>query len=505
MKSDMETACDSMVAYHMEFSQKKEYAKTILAMYANPADSGLVLGMGLAKNKKEAERRIRAIFTGPHSRPKIKAVSVLLTVALAVTCFTTACQPAFKQTTTSQPSQAPVSSVSPNLAPQPSVQPTPYEVPIPWDQIETFGNLTVDIGTLVILPDGPYPVQRVQPADFTVEQLKKMVDYFTGITNASSADISAIYPYIEADLQTPFTTTIGLKDNTVDAIIGWMMAKYNLYSRFTFGTGGGYIADGRNLYIEENGVYSWNTASGISEADWNKQMSALDFSYTEQAQAKAEQVLDDLGIKGLKLWTNNVGVLLPYKEEYNTYDGRQPQKGGFIFEYVRSTNDIYGFTAHDEISSPLESEYMPAYPMETVSIFITEDGGVEYFNWNCPLDIVATEKENTDLLPFGQIKNILLENINVKWVPENFTEDESADIDVRSAQLMMVLVQSEDNILQTFLKPAWVFNTNETFSPKDNQQFTNYYTYVIDATTGLPIHMPGAQLGSAQTQESAVE
>ncbi len=490
MKSDMETACDCMVAERMEVPRKKEYAKTILSMYANPAEAGLVLGMGLAENRKEAERRIRAIFTRPHSGPKIKAVSVLLSCALAVACFTTACQPAFEQADASQPDPAPSVSVSPGLAPQPSAQPTPYEVPVPWEETETFGSLTVDIGTLVIVPEAPYSVLRVQPAAFTQDRLKELANYFAQSMGASSADTGEINLAIDSSPNTYTMQTIGLKDNAVDATVGWSVAgEGSLYSRFTFGTGSWALADDSIPNLPDD--------PRLANDDWRI---PVDMAFQEQAQKKAEQVLSDLNITGLKLWGNGIGVLFAYRQKYDAFDGRQPNKGGFVFEYIRPVNNLYGYNLGGDSSSPLESEYMPAYPIETLTIFVTEEGNVEYFSWNCPLDIVATEQEDTALLPFGRIKEILLENIKSNWPPESLGENESVVVNVYSAQLMSVLVQSEDNVLQALTKPVWVFDTIENNKISKEELPAFYMTYLIDALTGLPIHMAGAQAGSAQAQ-----
>jgi beta-lactamase regulating signal transducer with metallopeptidase domain len=503
IKSDMESACDSMAARNMDAAQKKDYAATILNMYADPPS--LVLSMGLSENRREAERRIRAIFNRPHAGKKTKALSVLVASVLAVSCFTTACRPVFDQAAAYEQAQsfASISPASPASSPTPSPQPTPYEVPVPWEQVETFGNLTIDIGTLVIMPDDPYPVLRIQIAAFTQDQLKNMTDYFAQSVNASSADTAAVNQAVESALNEPVTQTIGLKDNTVDATVSWRIAgQGSLYSRFTFGTGRGYIEDGKNLYVTKDNVEVWNTASGISQADWGKHMSELDFSYIEQAQAKADQVISDLGIQDLKLWGNNIGVLLPYEEEYNAFDGRQPAIPGFIFEYVRSANDLYGYHLGGRPSPGLKSEYMPAYPVESLSIFVSGEGEVEFFNWNCPLDVLTTEKENAALLPFEQIKDILFENIRANSL--STVNNETVNITVYSAQLMMVLVQSEDDLLQAFMTPAWVFNTNGTYTYEEdgNHSVTYADTYIIDAITGLPVNMPG-NAGSAQAVTEA--
>ena len=93
MRSDMETACDSMVTRRLNKTEKNEYANLILSLFSQPTHKQIVLGMAEANTRKVAEQRIRGIFMQKSSKPVVKFVSIATVLILMVGCFTTACVP----------------------------------------------------------------------------------------------------------------------------------------------------------------------------------------------------------------------------------------------------------------------------------------------------------------------------------------------------------------------------------------------------------------------------
>ena len=92
MRLDMETACDSMVVKELDDTVKKQYAATIIGMYAKPQPR-FVLGMALGHTRRTAERRVRGLFMRSRSRRSTVVAAVMLAAIMLVACFTTACQP----------------------------------------------------------------------------------------------------------------------------------------------------------------------------------------------------------------------------------------------------------------------------------------------------------------------------------------------------------------------------------------------------------------------------
>lgn len=94
MRADMETACDSAVTSSLSREERKDYASMILELFAQPAHEKVTVCMAALSTKKVAEQRIRGIFMKRRSRPLAKTAATVLSLALAIGCFTTACQPA---------------------------------------------------------------------------------------------------------------------------------------------------------------------------------------------------------------------------------------------------------------------------------------------------------------------------------------------------------------------------------------------------------------------------
>lgn len=127
MKADMETACDSSVVAPMDGVQKKQYAATIIDMYAQ-AQPQFVLGLALGSTRQTAERRVRGIYMRSRSARGTKAAAVLMTLVMLFACFTTACQPV-TEPGSDNPTETPVTSET--AAPSESASPEFSATPAP--------------------------------------------------------------------------------------------------------------------------------------------------------------------------------------------------------------------------------------------------------------------------------------------------------------------------------------------------------------------------------------
>lgn len=92
IQADMEAACDASVTGDMETEEKTRYAETLINFGSN-RDLQYTLGMGAHLGRKTMEKRIRSIFMTKKTRYPIRLAVLLLTAALLVACFTTACSP----------------------------------------------------------------------------------------------------------------------------------------------------------------------------------------------------------------------------------------------------------------------------------------------------------------------------------------------------------------------------------------------------------------------------
>ncbi len=186
MRMDMETACDGMVTKRMSPGDKSRYAQAVLSMHARP-QVRLALGMALGSTGKTVKRRIRGIFMRSRTGHAIRLTALLLAVIMAAACFTTACQPTPAEPVVVGKDQ---SVMLEKAQEKPDETPAEAEVTVPLkEQVDAPQTYSADVtaadGKLkivaadapVTLPDAhSMPIYRVKAADFTQEQVSKLLD-----------------------------------------------------------------------------------------------------------------------------------------------------------------------------------------------------------------------------------------------------------------------------------------------------------------------------------------
>lgn len=175
MRLDIETACDSCLTESMPAIAKKRYAGTMLSMYAQE-QIRYVLGMSMGQTKKTAERRLRGMFMRSRSSRKSKAVAIVLTTVLLVTCFTTACQPTPEKPIVVGRQEDVLEDVD-------AVAPEDFEtIQVPKHINEVYDDypyLSITYEADVIVPETTaYPITHVKKKKFTEENFQSYIDLF---------------------------------------------------------------------------------------------------------------------------------------------------------------------------------------------------------------------------------------------------------------------------------------------------------------------------------------
>ena len=176
--ADMETACDSRVTQALSGDARREYALTLLKLFAQPKQRGYVLGMALSGMEKDAERRIRGIYKARKSKPGIKLIAALCAIVMIVCCFTTACQPTPETTIVQQKQE--------NYAQRQGFKTSnDIEKEIGFtEHINDGGELTdkisytMDADIVIPAPMNTCKVYQAQLADFTQEEANKFAELF---------------------------------------------------------------------------------------------------------------------------------------------------------------------------------------------------------------------------------------------------------------------------------------------------------------------------------------
>ena len=186
MRLDMETACDSMVTKAMSPGGKTRYAQAVLAMHTKP-QVRLALGMALGSTGKTVERRIRGIFMPCRTGYAARLTALLMALIMAAACFTTACQPTPEVPVVVGKDQ---NAMLEKAVETPNETPDETEVIVPFkEQVNAPATYSVDVtaadGKLkIVAADAPIalpdtdsmPIFRVKAADFTQEQVTKLLD-----------------------------------------------------------------------------------------------------------------------------------------------------------------------------------------------------------------------------------------------------------------------------------------------------------------------------------------
>lgn len=200
MRADMEVACDGEVVKTMDVPQKSRYASLIVGLFAQPQRRQLVIGMALAK--KAAVQRIHGIFMESKSRRSAKLASALIAVLLAITCFTTACQPTPEEPVIVNKGdnhlEEMIASSSASAAPSPSASPEVTQSEEERDALRqalresigapetvsdafanTKGDVTVSIDATVDVPAvTALPAAAVTMSQLSQEQTDEFAAYF---------------------------------------------------------------------------------------------------------------------------------------------------------------------------------------------------------------------------------------------------------------------------------------------------------------------------------------
>jgi len=425
-----------------------------------------------------------------------------------------------------------------------------YDAPEHWTDTIERGNVTVSVDTDVILPDvTQYPVTILEPMMFSHKRVDELVNYFAGdnklfcypsiFTKADYQEMlirarrgqvidgeyvvnEATERYAEsieekiADAtedsvrvytdDTTFTYNTDLEGNVeyeagpnylsvgvefedgneATIIAQNFIEGYGNSTRFSFRRIGGYT---KETFYQEYLTYGDESEYGFD--GYGKIFESIDLDI-DAAKAQALRIISDLGIEDMALVNEEKAVFKSMGNKYGV-SNNQPSRGGYVFEYVRSSGGISGFQL-TSFSSRQPSDYSPPYFQEMLTICVSKSGIVE-FSWSSLAQVVEIVSENVTLLPFKDIRQALVDQIYYERVPiveENNASDAvevfgemAITVNVLSAELRVGYIRVKDNTRQAMLVPMWVFETSEMheFGDEKGDAFRGK-TYQFNAIDG---------------------
>lgn len=218
----------------------------------------------------------------------------------------------------------------------------------------------------------------------------------------------------------------------------------------------------------------------------------------EIGEMQAEQVLEDLGIEGMSVASDEKILWFP-KDHYiekmeklgisdDFWWMADPSNAecGYQYTFSREIGGLHVITGDSAVIERTEEMYSPPFPAETITITVTENG-VKSFVWEGMSEEVNTITENTELLSFEQIQEQLVEQI-FYWY-SGMTAGQPADdptqfqYRVTEAAMGYTYITAYDNPEHAWLVPAWSFLAIEGHSGEEFQ----YLPYMIEALEGRVI------------------
>lgn len=213
---------------------------------------------------------------------------------------------------------------------------------------------------------------------------------------------------------------------------------------------------------------------------------------------QAKKILEDLEIKDMSVEAQEP-ILWFSKESYpkgevmigETHDlfwlvNPEEAEYGYRYTYSRAIGGLHELEGDSAVVEQTEEMYAPPFPVETISVTVTESG-VKEFTWTGMSEQVQIIAENTKLLPFSRIEERLKEQI-LYWYssqtqsqPENDTTQ--FKYEVREAELGYTYITAYGNPDHAWLVPAWRFLVVEG----QEEASLQFLPFTIEALEGRTI------------------
>ncbi len=161
-------------------------------------------------------------------------------------------------------------------------------------------------------------------------------------------------------------------------------------------------------------------------------------------------------------WSNNADTDGEEKGVIHSY--------GYGVILTPSLNGAHAISTDWAIAEAQEDEetagtYMGTWEYPRIIASVSPDGEIWGFKWFGPLKISETVSESTPLLPFDEIREILLQQLNRIYSLEN---DAERTVCISRVQLGLFRIREENSMNSGLLVPVWCFSYGKiTGDPND--------------------------------------
>ncbi len=388
----------------------------------------------------------------------VKSSQILLTVLILITViFASACQPTPDEEAVIQGGD-----LEDKIA-RSSASVAAYDVPPCWQETLDLGHgIKATFDASINVPDvTAFPVYKVTQVNLSETKIKPMLDYFVQgreiikapeptkdeieneIVLARKNNDEAWAQDLEGMLQSAPETV------EPEYIIDWELGEKNEIGGLIAledGTYGGVALTKNSFGYGEGTVYT-EARLQMEGKDAVGEVDILE----EEAVANAQNVLDDLGIKGKTVSSIEKAEL--YSKLSPSMLGsysQTPQSKGYFITFVPNNGGIKGRITENMISyQKMEYAYVSPFYPEYIDIYVNEQGRVQFFNWFSPFEITETVSENAKLMPFSDIQERIRQMIKFMF------ESTGESVTVDSIEMNMALTVAKDNRKEAIYMPAW--------------------------------------------------
>ena len=215
----------------------------------------------------------------------------------------------------------------------------------------------------------------------------------------------------------------------------------------------------------------------------------------EEGKKQAEQIMKDLGVPEMELLSADQTLWFPeegmpdtrYGQPDDFYWQADPEqaKAGYQYAFTRSYGGISAEQAGGAAAEGVADTYTSPFPVETVSITVTDDG-VKSFSWSGMCEEEGTIADNVKLLPFDDIQKKLFDQVYYYYLGKGQPEEDVTNFryQVTSARLGYTYVTAFNKPKDAWLVPTWIFEVMEGSGPEGDIRDFASFQVTINAMDG---------------------
>lgn len=213
------------------------------------------------------------------------------------------------------------------------------------------------------------------------------------------------------------------------------------------------------------------------------------FTITQsQAIEQANKIVADLGIESMGI-VRAEKVLIKRYSGISGFSDAVAKDQGYVIEYTRKLDAIDGYVNHYSSSQhgiDYSEAYAPPFTMEGIVIVISESG-VEHFSWDGMAQKTETVSENTNLLPFDEIKERIVSQLKYEN-PAYDGLDIAIELKLTNIRLASAYINVKDDISSVWHVPVWVAQGSRIYKNDEGIETFSLGDIVINALDGGRVH-----------------